>query len=570
MRNARTLALILLTAAGLVGGLWILGCTSRTNGVATGLSLMTVDEHSAARQAPASSRRQPAGETPLAPMPAETRARTEAEPLDPYPNVHDKQSEPWNRESYDHIEDNPFCRVTDRPLSTFSIDVDTASYANLRRMLSAGQLPPTGAVRIEELVNYFRYDYDGPTDEHPFAAHVAVTDCPWEPSHRLARIALKGREIPDDQRPGMNLVFLLDVSGSMNSPNKLGLLKKAMNTLLKKLDERDRVAIAVYAGASGLALDSRPCTGLNKSLRIKPALNRLRAGGSTNGGAGIRLAYNVARKHFIEGGINRVILCTDGDFNVGTTDRGSLVNLVAKRAKEGVFLTVLGFGMGNYNDAMLEEISNKGNGNYGYVDSLREAEKMLYHEMVSNLVTIAKDVKIQIEFNPAKVAAYRLIGYENRMLRKEDFNDDKKDAGEIGAGHTVTALYELVPAGSAVPGPGVDPLKYQTPSTVTPAAVSDELLTLKLRYKKPLEDRSTLMTCPVTDPGATLDAADEDLRFAVAVASFGMILRDSPHRGSYTLSAVEELASTSLGDDPHGYRAELIELVRHAQQIAQR
>jgi len=358
---------------------------------------------------------------------------------------------------YDALVENPFRTVKDHPLSTFSIDVDTASYANVRRfLLQEGRLPPPDAVRIEELVNYFDYDYAGPEDDVPFAAHIEVAGCPWTPGHRLVRVALKGKEFPDEQRPPSNLVFLLDVSGSMNSPDKLPLLKQGMKLLAEQLGENDRVAIVVYAGSEGLVLPSTPGT---DQATILGALERLQAGGSTNGGAGIDLAYRIAQENFIEGGVNRVLLCTDGDFNVGTTSTGDLVRMVEERATAGVFLSVLGFGRGNLNDAMMENISNKGNGNYAYIDGVTEARKVLVEQMGGTLVTIAKDVKIQIKFNPAQVAAYRLIGYENRILAAEDFDDDEKDAGEIGAGHTVTALYELVPAGMEVDLPTVDPLQ---------------------------------------------------------------------------------------------------------------
>ncbi|HUS38691.1 MAG TPA: von Willebrand factor type A domain-containing protein, partial [Pirellulales bacterium] len=360
-------------------------------------------------------------------------------------DAHEGKGPGLGGDQYAKIYENPFRRSLDHPLSTFSIDVDTASYANTRRfLLENNALPPAGAVRIEEMVNYFPYDYAPPTDdEQPFATNVEVASSPWQPGNRLVRIGIKGRVIENEERPASNLVFLLDVSGSMNSPDKLPLLKKGIKRLVDQLSENDRVAIAVYASASGLVLPSTPAYDATK---IHAALDRLQAGGSTNGGDGIRLAYNTARKHFIAGGTNRVLLCTDGDFNVGTTSPDQLIELVEKEAKTGVFLSVLGFGRGNLNDAMMEKISNRGNGNYAYIDSRKEAEKVLVQQTGGTLVTIAKDVKIQIEFNPAEVNAYRLIGYENRMLKAEDFNDDAKDAGEIGAGHTVTALYEIVPA----------------------------------------------------------------------------------------------------------------------------
>jgi Ca-activated chloride channel family protein len=485
----------------------------------------------------------------------------------PLPAATEELPQGHNTETYDHIEENTFRRVAEHPLSTFSIDVDTASYANMRRFLNNGQLPPAGAVRIEELVNYFDYAYaPPPTDsEHPFAAHAEVASCPWAPKHRLVKIGLRGKDVSFEQRPPCNLVFLLDVSGSMKNRNKLPLVKKAMKMLVEKLNSRDRIAICVYAGAAGRVLDSTTC---DDRKEVLSALDRLEAGGSTNGAAGIDLAYQTARENYITGGINRVILCTDGDFNVGNTSRSGLVGLVRKQTRNGVYLTVLGFGMGNYKDAMMEEISNRGNGNYAYVDSEREARKVLVEQINSTLVTIAKDVKIQIEFNPAEVAAYRLIGYENRLLNDEDFNDDTKDAGEIGAGHTVTALYEVVPAGGEIPAPQVDELRYQQQPTVTPAADSGEMLTLKLRYKQPDGETSTLMTQRVVDAGTAINAASEDLRFAAAVACFGMLLRDSDYAGNYTLDAVEELAEASRGKDTGGYRKEFVELIQTARKVA--
>ena len=476
-----------------------------------------------------------------------------------------------NTESYDHIVDNAFVRAADRPLSTFSVDVDTASYANVRRFLNAGTLPPPGAVRIEEMVNYFSYAYTPPEPgKAPFAVHVAAASCPWQAGHRLVRIALKGREIKRDKRPPSNLVFLLDVSGSMGYPNKLPLLKSAMRLLVEQLGENDRVAIVVYASSEGLALPSTPC---DQKERVLSALDDLAAGGSTAGGKGIELAYKVAQDNFITGGVNRVILATDGDFNVGVTDNSQLVRLIQAKARGGVYLSVLGFGTGNYKDSRMEKLADEGNGNYAYIDTLAEARKVLVEQISGTLVTIAKDVKIQVEFNPARVAGYRLIGYENRMLRKEDFNDDAKDAGDIGAGHTVTALYQVVPAGQAVDGPAVDTLRYQQ-STAAPApaagAASDEMLTVKLRYKQPDGETSTRMEYPVKDAVRAFDRADNDFKFAAAVASFGMILRDSKHKGTYTLAGVAELAGAATGDDRRGYRAEFVKLVARARELKDR
>ncbi len=471
----------------------------------------------------------------------------------------------FNTEAYDRIEDNPFLEVSQNPLSTFSIDVDTASYANVRRFLQRGTLPPKDAVRIEEMLNYFSYDYPVPSGEGPFSASVEVAQAPWALEHRLVRIGLKGKEVAMEDRPSSNLVFLLDVSGSMRPSNKLPLLKKAMRLLVDRLGEKDRVAIVVYAGASGLVL---PSTSADQKERILAALENLETGGSTNGGSGIRLAYQSAVSHFISGGINRVILATDGDFNVGTTNQGDLTRLIEDNARSGVFLTVLGFGMGNYKDSTLEKLADMGNGNYAYIDNINEARKVLVDEINSTLITIAKDVKIQIEFNPLQVSAYRLIGYENRLLRQEDFNDDTKDAGEIGAGHTVTVFYEIVPAGRGLSIPGVDPLKYQTPMGTTEVAQSGELLTLKLRYKQPDGQTSRLLEFPVRDADQAYSQASQDFKFAAAVASFGMILRESPYKGNGTLAAVLELAQEGKGSDPHGYRGEFLELVKLARALS--
>jgi secreted protein with Ig-like and vWFA domain len=387
----------------------------------------------------------------------------------------------FNTAAYDHIVENPFLDAKSNPLSTFSIDVDTASYSNIRRFINQGQLPPKDAVRLEEMINYFTYDYPQPNDGKPFSINLDVAGCPWEMSHRLVRVGLKGREIAVDKRGASNLVFLLDVSGSMTPAERLPLIKQSMRLLVEKLTENDRVAIVVYAGASGLALPST--TGDHKD-EILAALEQLQPGGSTNGAEGIELAYKIAAGNFIKGGVNRVILATDGDFNVGVTNQGDLIRLIQEKAKSGVFLSVLGVGTDNLKDSTMQNLADKGNGNYAYLDSLEEGRKVLVQQMNGTLVTIAKDVKIQVEFNPARVASYRLIGYEKRMLRKEDFNNDKIDAGEIGAGHTVTALYEVVPAGTASRAP-VDPLKYSGESAPAAASGSNEMLTVKLRHKAP-------------------------------------------------------------------------------------
>jgi Ca-activated chloride channel family protein len=478
----------------------------------------------------------------------------------------------FNTEAYDHIVENTFKRVTDEALSTFSIDVDTASYANVRRFLNSGQLPPPGAVRIEEMINYFDYDYPLPDGDVPFSVNVEIADCPWAADHRLARIGLKGMEIVQEERPPANLVFLIDVSGSMKPANKLPLLKQALELLVAELSEEDQAAMVVYAGASGLVLDSTSCEQKDVILR---ALKFLEAGGSTNGGAGIQLAYDIATENFIDDGINRVILATDGDFNVGITNQGVLISLIEEKAKTGVFLSVLGFGMGNYKDSNLEKLADKGNGNYAYIDTLNEAQKVLVDQMGGTLMTIAKDVKIQIEFNPAEVNAYRLVGYENRILAKEDFNDDTKDAGEIGAGHTVTAFYEIVPVGVEVDLPPVDPLKYQPQwddegdegGEADEGDASGEMMTVKLRYKPPAGDRSKLIEVPVTDDGLLLADASDDFAFATSVASFGMLLRGSEHARDLTYDAVLEMAQASLGEDHNGYRAEFVDLVHKAMSI---
>lgn len=491
--------------------------------------------------------------------------------IDPYGQPIDEGRGPGIAgDRFDPITDNAFQRVSEHPLSTFSVDVDTASYSKVRDFLMrANQLPRPDAVRIEELINYFDYEYAGPdtNDEPPFAARAEVVACPWNADHRLARIAIKGRAVAADKRPPSNLVFLIDTSGSMGAPNKLPLVQQGMKLLLSKLGENDRVAIVVYAGSAGLVLPSTPAS---EAETIRRALTQLAAGGSTNGGAGIELAYQTARDHFIKDGVNRVILCSDGDFNVGTTGTDSLVRLVENEAKGGVFLTVLGFGMGNHNDAMLEQISGKGNGNYAFIDTEKEARKVLVEQTDATLVTIAKDVKLQIEFNPAQVSAYRLIGYENRVLAKEDFNDDKKDAGEIGAGHAVTALYEIVPVGKQADAiaPKVDDLKYQSVPQPTAAAANSETLTVKLRYKAPDGDTSQLIEFPVTDGGKSFTDADIDIRFAAAVAGFGMKLRRSEYAGSWTYADVEKAAAEAVGSDPYGLRAEFIELVRKAAQLS--
>jgi secreted protein with Ig-like and vWFA domain len=553
-------------------------------------------------------------------------------------------SSSFNTESHARIYDNPFLNALTNPLSTFSVDVDTASYSNVRRYLNQGALPPPDAVRIEELINYFPTNDAPPTDGRPFAVYSEVASCPWAPSHQLVRVAIKGKEIASEQRPLSNLVFLIDVSGSMNEPNKLPLVKQSMQKLVDSLGENDRVAIVVYAGASGLAL---PSTSAMSKEQIRAAIDQLTPGGSTNGAQGIELAYAQAQANFIAGGVNRVILATDGDFNVGVTDRGQLTRLIEEKAKAGVFLSVLGFGTGNTKDDTMEQLADKGNGNYAYIDTQREAEKVLVKEMSGTLVTIAKDVKLQLEFNPAKVKSYRLIGYENRVLAKEDFNNDFKDAGEIGAGHHVVALYEVEPnrplteadrtrlqgeltrlksevdtlkakvestiaavrAGTddgktlvdlirqqgdaerrwtvasqrltetdendaavpAKPPAATDPLKYQTDPALSDRAKTGELLTLKLRYKAadaPLEQgTSQLIEFTLTDSDRSMERASKDFQFASAVAAFGMMLRDSPHKGTSNWELVSQLAEQGGGEDREGYQAEFRRLAEVARNL---
>ena len=473
--------------------------------------------------------------------------------------------------SYANRYDNRFCDASATPLSTFSIDVDTASYANVRRFLTAGQLPPPDAVRIEELLNWFDYEYPASGADAAFSHDVEITSCPWRPEHHLLRIGLQGRKPPADSRRPSNLVFLLDVSGSMGDADKLPLLRQCMRMLTQQLTEDDRVAIVTYSAKARVALDST--RGSDKKL-INGALDTLRASGSTNGEGGIHLAYQIAQKHFIKDGVNRVLLATDGDFNVGVQDTGALKKLIAEKTKTGVFLSCLGFGTGNYQDDKMEALADHGNGHYAYIDSAREGWKVLQRQLRANLEAIARDVKIQIEFNPAHVRSYRLIGYENRRLAAKDFNDDKKDAGDIGAGHTVTALYELVPA-QPVPGAGVDSLRYQVRPELRKAARSSELLTLKIRYKNPRvpattekgADASARLEVHIPHRIRPLANASRDTRFAAAVALFGMILRGSPEAGRGDLAAVADLAGAAVGTDPQGQRAGFLDLVRRAEAL---
>ena len=469
----------------------------------------------------------------------------------------------FNTESYALIDENDFRLVSASPLSTFSIDVDRASYANIRRFIQSGDRPPVDAVRIEEMINYFPYDWDDVSGEHPFAVTTEVSEVPWQRDHRLVRIGLHAPSVDTENLPPSNLVFLLDVSGSMRPADKLPLLKKAFALLVGQLRPEDRVAIVVYAGAAGLVL---PSTKGNRHDKITAALDELEAGGSTAGGAGLKLAYDVARENHIDGGNNRVILATDGDFNVGASSDAEMVRLIEKERDSGTFLTVLGFGTGNLKDSKMEQIADHGNGNFHYVDGLLEARKVLVEEMGGTLLTLAKDVKLQVEFNPARVSGYRLIGYENRLLADEDFNDDTKDAGELGAGHTVTALYEVVPAGMSVPR-GVDALRYQPQADdppTPPSEFDDELLYVKVRYKDPDGSESKLLDHAVADD---VESPSTDFRFATAVAGFGMLLRDSEHAGDFTLDDVIRLAEKARGDDPRGYRGEFIRLVEATRDL---
>jgi len=465
-------------------------------------------------------------------------------------------------ERYAEISENPFLEASRAPLSTFSIDVDTASYANVRRYLNNGQLPPKNAVRIEELINYFEYDYPQPVGDVPFSVATETAVCPWNTKHKIVQIGLQGKKVALDNTPPANLVFLLDVSGSMNSPDKLPLLKEGLRMMVNQLKPQDRVAIAVYAGSSGLVLPSTP---VSEKDEIIAALDQLEAGGSTNGGQGIQLAYTVAANNFIQDGNNRVILATDGDFNVGMTGDNALVNLIEQKRKSGIFLSVLGFGTGNLNDSMMEKLADTGNGNYAYIDSQDEARKALGEQVAGTLYTIAKDVKIQVEFNPALVAGYRLIGYENRLLANRDFEDDKKDAGEIGAGHSVTALYEIVPAGQKVENDGIE-LKY-SPTQKGDTRFNNELMTVKLRYKDPEGSQSKLLTMGVLDNDRAVANASDNLRFATAVAQFGMLLRDSRYKGSANFGNARSLVEGTVSSDLKGYRNEFLGLLDRARNL---
>ncbi|MEO8270520.1 MAG: VWA domain-containing protein, partial [Aureliella sp.] len=468
----------------------------------------------------------------------------------------------FNSEEYTAISDNPFIVALEEPQSTFAIDVDTASYANVRRMLQEGTIPPPGAVRIEELINYFYYDYPEPSGEHPFGVTTELASCPWETKHQLLRVALKGQSIEQGERPACNLVFLLDVSGSMLDNKKLPLVKSALELLVGELRKDDRVAVVVYAGASGLVLDSTPA---RERSAILKAIEQLTAGGSTNGGQGIELAYQVARENQVLGGINRVILCTDGDFNIGTTSDSALLELIQTQARSDVFLTVLGFGSGNLKDSKMELLADKGNGNYAYIDSLLEARKVLVEQVGGTLVTIAKDVKIQLDFNPQHVQSYRLLGYENRLLENQDFRDDSKDAGEIGAGHTVTAFYELVPAGTSQPSPESRPSEFVKPKLIATADSSD-MLTVNLRYKLPKSSEGSEFQVRVS-PASVANEPSRDFQFASAVVAYGMLLRHSEYAGRANWDWVIETAQKCSGQDSSGLREEFVQLAKTARRL---
>lgn len=467
-------------------------------------------------------------------------------------------------ESYKPVNENGFLSVAQQPVTTFSVDVDRAAYSNVRRFLNSGQMPPEDAVRIEEMINYFDYDYPQPTGEHPVSITAETTDSPWNPGLKLVHIGLQAKTISTDNLPASNLVFLIDVSGSMSDANKLPLLKQAFKLLADQLRAEDKISIVAYAGSAGLIL---PPTSGSEKKTIKDALDKLDAGGSTAGGEGIELAYDLAKKHFLPKGNNRVILATDGDFNVGISNESELQKLIEEKRKAGIFLSVMGFGMGNYKDSQIETLADKGNGNYAYIDNIQEARKEFVQEFGGTFFTIAKDVKIQVEFNPAHVQAYRLIGYENRALRNDEFDDDKKDAGEMGSGHTVTAIYEVVPKGmqsSYIQSGG--PLKYQQGNGAAPGS-NDEMMTVKVRYKKPDSEQSLLFELPVKATPVAFEKCSENLRFASAVAEFGLVLRGSEYKGKATYQDVIQRARGAFGKDEEGYRSEFVQLVKAAQSL---
>ncbi len=500
-------------------------------------------------------------EAPMMEAPEPSLAREKKE-MPPPPK--DGAVEP-NTEEYEELYENPFQLAQQEPLSTFSIDVDNAAYSNIRRFIQNSSVPPPGAVRIEEMVNYFNYDYPQPQGEHPFSIQTEMATCPWNTEHRLAHIGIQGKSLNYREIKPCNLVFLIDASGSMEDANKLPLLKKSLRLLLDKLSKQDRIAIVAYAGAAGLVLPSTPAS---KKEEILNSLNELEAGGSTAGGEGIELAYKIAKENLIQGGNNRVILATDGDFNVGTAGDEDLVKLIEEKRKDDIYLTICGFGMGNYKDRKMEMISNAGNGNYFYIDNIKEAEKVFVKEMRANLFTIAKDVKIQIAFNPEFVKAYRLIGYENRRLRNQDFEDDTKDAGELGAGHTVTALYEIIPAGSSeVVSTEEGAATYADTPDLGAASFQGEVMKVRFRYKPPQSDRSRLIEQGLPNRTLALNETSDNFRFSAAVAEFGLLLRNSKFQGNASFEQVLSLAKQAKGKDREGYRQEFIHLVERAQLL---
>jgi len=473
-----------------------------------------------------------------------------------------------NDESYQTIKENTFSNAKDNPLSTFSVDVDAASYSNVRRFINNGQLPPVDAVRVEEMINYFKYDLHGPTNSDPVGINTELSSAPWNPKHRLLRVGLKARTINMDKLPPSNLVFLLDVSGSMAEPNKLNLVQSSMKMLVDQLRPQDRVAIVTYSGEVGLKL---PATPGSEKQKIKDVIDGLYASGSTAGGAGIKMAYRIARENFMKGGNNRIIMCTDGDFNVGDSSDGDMETLITRERSSNVPLSIMGFGMGNYKDSKMEILADRGNGNYAYIDNITEARKTMISEFGGTLYTVAKDVKVQVEFNPAKVQAYRLLGYEDRLLAKEDFNNDKKDAGDMGSGHTVTAFYEIVPVGVADDySSSVDPLKYQKtkPAPAATGTYSDELMTIKFRYKQPNSDQSKMSLVTVNDRPVTFNSTSVDFRFASAVAEFGMLLRGSEFKQGSSFDQAISIAKSAKGNDEDGYRSEFVRLAESAKSLA--
>jgi Ca-activated chloride channel family protein len=485
----------------------------------------------------------------------------ESKPLQTDTNAEQDQS--FNTEDYDHIIENKFLSVNQQPLSTFSIDVDRAAYSNVRRFIENGSLPPKGAVRIEEMINYFDYNYAPPSNEDPFALYTEIARCPWNSKHKLVQIGLQGKKISSENLPPSNLVFLIDVSGSMDEPNKLPLVQESLKLLTDQLRENDKVAIVVYAGNAGLVL---PSTQGSEKEKINEAIDELSAGGSTAGGEGIKLAYKIAEENMKPHGNNRIILATDGDFNVGASSDDELVDLVKKEKQSGIYLSVLGFGMGNYKDNKMQQLADKGNGNHNYIDNLNEAKKVLVNEFGGTLFTIAKDVKLQVEFNPALVGAYRLIGYENRALANEDFNDDKKDAGELGGGHTVTALYEIIPAGeNDTLINKVDDLKYEVKKEII--YNGDELMNIKLRYKEPESETSKLLTFPVVNADKKWEEASDNFKLSASVAEFGLLLRESVYKQNSSFEQTLAIAKSVEGKDKNGYRSEFVKLIQDAESL---